>query len=56
MFESYVSRVCAEIEQAAQTADQMGGLLDRTADTIYFGKISLCWPEPKSRWNAPQVL
>ena len=30
-------RVCAEIEQAAQTADQMGGLLDRAVDTIYFG-------------------
>src|SRR5947209_17837227 len=37
VFEPYVSRVCAEIELATQTADQMGGLLDRTADTIYFG-------------------
>jgi oxygen-independent coproporphyrinogen-3 oxidase len=37
VFENYVSRVCAEIQQAAQTADQMGGSLDRTVDTIYFG-------------------
>jgi oxygen-independent coproporphyrinogen-3 oxidase len=37
VFQTYVSRVCAEIEQAAQTADQMGGLLDRAVDTIYFG-------------------
>jgi oxygen-independent coproporphyrinogen III oxidase len=37
VFETYVSRVCAEIEQAGQTADQMGGSLDRAVDTIYFG-------------------
>jgi oxygen-independent coproporphyrinogen III oxidase len=37
VFETYVSRVCAEIEQTAQTADQMGGSLDRVVDTIYFG-------------------
>ena len=37
VFETYVSRVCAEIEHAAQTADQMGGSLDRAVDTIYFG-------------------
>src|SRR5205823_4336036 len=37
VFEIYVNRVCAEIEQAAETADQMGGLLDGTLDSIYFG-------------------
>jgi oxygen-independent coproporphyrinogen-3 oxidase len=37
VFETYVSHVCAEIEQAAQTADQMGGSLDGSVDTIYFG-------------------
>jgi oxygen-independent coproporphyrinogen III oxidase len=37
VFESYVSGVCAEIEQAAQTAHQMGASLERTVDTIYFG-------------------
>jgi oxygen-independent coproporphyrinogen-3 oxidase len=37
VFETYVSRVCAEIEQTAQTAHQMGGSLDRAVDTIYFG-------------------
>lgn len=37
VFETYVSRVCAEIDQAAQTADQMGGSFDRAVDTIYFG-------------------
>jgi oxygen-independent coproporphyrinogen III oxidase len=37
VFEKYVAGVCTEIEQAAQTADQAGGLLDRAVDTIYFG-------------------
>lgn len=37
VFERYVAGVCTEIEQAAQTAEQMGGLLDRAVDTIYFG-------------------
>jgi len=37
VFDTYVARVCGEIEQATQTADQMGVLLDRTVDTIYFG-------------------
>ncbi|HEX3106876.1 MAG TPA: radical SAM family heme chaperone HemW [Terriglobales bacterium] len=37
VFDTYVARVCVEIEQATQTADQMGVLLDRTVDTIYFG-------------------
>src|SRR4029077_7724991 len=37
VFEKYVAGVCTEIEQAAQTADQAGGVLDRAVDTIYFG-------------------
>jgi oxygen-independent coproporphyrinogen-3 oxidase len=37
VFHNYVSRVCAEIEQAGETADQMGGLLDRAVDSVYFG-------------------
>jgi oxygen-independent coproporphyrinogen-3 oxidase len=37
VFEKYVAGVCTEIQQAAQTADQAGGLLDRAVDTIYFG-------------------
>ncbi len=37
VFETYTNRVCAEIEQAAQTAEQMGGSLDRSVDTIYLG-------------------
>src|SRR5947199_6455085 len=37
VFENYVSHVCSEIEQVAETADQVGGSLDRAADTIYFG-------------------
>jgi len=36
-FEKYVSRVCEEISSAEQTAAQMGGLLDRAVDSIYFG-------------------
>jgi oxygen-independent coproporphyrinogen III oxidase len=37
VFHNYVSRLCAEIEQADETADRMGGSLDRAVDTIYFG-------------------
>src|SRR4051812_42250463 len=37
VFETYVSRVCVEIEQAPEKADQMGGSLDPAVDTIYFG-------------------
>ena len=37
MFERYVTRVCAEIEQSCETACQMGGLFDSTVDSIYFG-------------------
>lgn len=28
VFDKYVTAICAEIEQAAETADQMGGLLE----------------------------
>src|ERR1700754_2240173 len=37
VFERYVTRVCTEIEHAAQNADQMGGSLDRAVDSIYLG-------------------
>jgi oxygen-independent coproporphyrinogen III oxidase len=37
VFDKYVTAICAEIEKAAETADQMGGLLERTVDSIYFG-------------------
>jgi oxygen-independent coproporphyrinogen-3 oxidase len=37
VFEKYVNRICAEIEQAGETAGQMGGLLERAIDSIYFG-------------------
>lgn len=37
VFERYVSGVCAEIDKAAQIADQMGGLFDCTVGSIYFG-------------------
>ncbi|MGH9514374.1 MAG: radical SAM family heme chaperone HemW [Terriglobales bacterium] len=37
VFHNYVGRVCGEIEHAAETADHMGGLLDRTVDSVYFG-------------------
>jgi oxygen-independent coproporphyrinogen-3 oxidase len=37
VFHNYVSRVCAEIEQTGETADQMRGLLDRAVDSVYFG-------------------
>ena len=37
VFENYIKRLCAEIEQATQTAEQMGCVLDHAVDTIYFG-------------------
>jgi len=37
VFERYVDRVCADITNAAQTADQMGGKFEREADSIYLG-------------------
>jgi oxygen-independent coproporphyrinogen-3 oxidase len=37
VFEKYVNRICNEIEQAADTALQMGGLLEPTVDSAYLG-------------------
>jgi len=37
VFGNYVNRLCVEIEQAGQTARQMGGLLEGAVDSIYFG-------------------
>jgi len=37
IFERYVARVSTEIERSRQTARQMGGLLERRVDSIYFG-------------------
>jgi oxygen-independent coproporphyrinogen-3 oxidase len=37
VFEKYVNRICNEIEQAAETAHQMGGSLERTVDSAYLG-------------------
>ena len=37
MFGRYVDRVCADIENAPQTALQMGGCVERAVDSIYLG-------------------
>ena len=37
VFEKYVTRLCAEIEQSRDTSRQMGGLFDPQVDSIYFG-------------------
>jgi oxygen-independent coproporphyrinogen-3 oxidase len=37
VFERYVDRVCADIENAPQTAAQVGGRLERDVDSIYLG-------------------
>jgi oxygen-independent coproporphyrinogen III oxidase len=37
MFGSYVNRLCADIENAPQTALQMGGRMERAVDSIYLG-------------------
>jgi oxygen-independent coproporphyrinogen III oxidase len=37
VFDRYVDRVCADIENAPQMAAEMGGQMDRSADSIYLG-------------------
>jgi oxygen-independent coproporphyrinogen-3 oxidase len=37
VFQRYVDHICEDIAQAPITAEQMGGLLDRTVDSVYFG-------------------
>src|SRR5947209_8727542 len=37
VFERYVDRVCADIGNGNQTAEQMGGRFDREVDSIYLG-------------------
>jgi oxygen-independent coproporphyrinogen III oxidase len=37
VFQRYVDRVCTDLAQASSTAEQMGGTMERTVDTIYFG-------------------
>ena len=37
MFEKYVDRVCGDIARAGQTAEVMGGQIEREADSIYLG-------------------
>ncbi len=37
VFERYVDRVCADIENAQQVATQMGGQMEREVDSIYLG-------------------
>jgi oxygen-independent coproporphyrinogen-3 oxidase len=37
VFERYVDRVCADIENAPQVAAEMGGRMERAVDSIYLG-------------------
>lgn len=37
VFDRYVDRVCSDIENARQIADQVGGQIERTVDSIYLG-------------------
>ena len=37
VFEKYVTRLCAEIGQARETAQRMGGLIESTVDSVYLG-------------------
>ena len=37
LFERYVDRACADISNAPQTAEQMGGKFEREVDSIYLG-------------------
>src|SRR6266550_1433624 len=36
-FQRYVERVCSDVEQAAETAEQMSGQFERAVDSIYLG-------------------
>jgi len=37
VFERYVDRVCADVADSSQTAQEMGGVIDREVDSIYLG-------------------
>ena len=37
VFDRYVARVCGEIENAPETAEQMDGRFEQQVDSIYFG-------------------
>ena len=37
VFERYVDRVCADVVNSPQTAQEMGGVIDREVDSIYLG-------------------
>jgi len=37
VFERYVNRVCADIENAPKVAVEMGGEIERAVDSIYLG-------------------
>jgi oxygen-independent coproporphyrinogen-3 oxidase len=37
VFERYVDRACADVAHATQTAQEMGGLIEREVDSIYLG-------------------
>jgi len=37
VFGRYVDRVCGELEQAKETAEQMGSQFERLVDSVYFG-------------------
>ncbi len=37
LFERYVDRVCADIENSRKTAAEMGGELEHEVDSIYLG-------------------
>src|SRR5580704_6911590 len=37
LFAQYVNRVCADVANAANTAAEMGGRIEREVDSIYLG-------------------
>jgi putative oxygen-independent coproporphyrinogen III oxidase len=37
IFQRYIDRVCADISRAAETAEHIGGVFDRAADSVYLG-------------------
>src|SRR5437667_5005978 len=37
VFQRYIDRVCADIENASSTAEQMAGYFERAVDSVYLG-------------------
>jgi oxygen-independent coproporphyrinogen-3 oxidase len=53
---AYVGRLCDEIDQAQQNAENMGASLSRAADTVYFGGGTPSLLSPEHVWQIFSAL